>query len=222
MDTESLVIFDLDGTLLNTLDDLADAVNHTLGEYNFPAQSTEHVRLSVGNGAANLMRKCVPGGMDQPDFEDCLAAYKEYYSNNLRNKTRPYDGIPELLNALREKGIRIAVLSNKPDDAVKALVREIFGPEISAAAGESERLHRKPSPDGVYEILKELDVPAGHAIYVGDSDVDVMTAHNAGLRAVGVTWGFRDRGVLEEAGADYIIDRPDELGRLIEDGSIRL
>jgi len=222
MDTKSLVIFDLDGTLLNTLDDLADAVNHTLGEYNFPAQSTEHVRLSVGNGAANLMRKCVPGGSDQPDFEDCLASYKEYYSKNLRNKTRPYEGITELLNALKKKGIRIAVLSNKPDAAVKTLVREVFGPEISAAAGESERNRRKPSPDGVYEILQELDVPAGHAIYVGDSDVDVMTAHNAGLRAVGVTWGFRDRGVLEEAGADFIIDRPAELDRLIDDGSIRL
>ena len=114
------------------------------------------------------------------------------------------------------------MLSNKPDDAVKALVREIFGPEIAAAAGESEQNHRKPSPDGVFQILKELDVPAEHAIYIGDSDVDVKTAHNAGLRAVGVTWGFRGRGVLEEAGADYIIDRPDELGRLIEDGSIRL
>ena len=222
MDKLDLVIFDLDGTLLNTLDDLADAVNHTLGEYGFPVQSTEHVRRSVGNGAANLMRQCVPGGADHPDFEECLASYKNYYKENLLIKTRPYDGIPELLTALRRRGIRIAVLSNKPDDAVKALVREIFGPEISAAAGESEQNRRKPSPDGVFRILTELHVTAGQAIYVGDSDVDVKTAHNAGLKAVGVTWGFRGRGVLEAAGADYIIDRPEDLDRLIGDGSIRL
>jgi phosphoglycolate phosphatase len=222
MDTTGLVIFDLDGTLLNTLGDLADAVNHTLGEYGMPGQSTEHVRCSVGNGAANLMRQCVPGGSDHPEFEACLESYKDYYQKNLLIKTRPYDGIPELLAALRRRGIRIAVLSNKPDDAVKALVREIFGPEISAAAGESEQNRRKPSPDGVFQILKELDVPAEHALYVGDSDVDIKTAHNAGLPAVGVTWGFRDRGVLEAAGADYIIDRPEELDRLIGDGSILL
>lgn len=221
MNNWELVVFDLDGTLLNTLDDLADAVNHTLGEYGFPPKSTEHVRRSVGNGAANLMRQCIPGGSEDPDFEACLHSYKDYYQENLLVKTRPYDGIPELLAALRRRGIRIAVLSNKPDDAVKALVREIFGPEISAAAGESEHSGRKPSPDGVFAILKELGVPAEHAIYVGDSDVDVKTAHNAGLPAVGVTWGFRDRGVLEEAGADYIIDRPEELDRLIGDGSIR-
>lgn len=222
MNTKSLVLFDLDGTLLNTLDDLADAVNHTLAEYGFPPKSTEHVRRSVGNGAANLMRQCVPGGFDHPDFEECLRSYKEYYQRNLRIKTRPYDGIPELLGSLGRRGIQIAVLSNKPDDAVKVLVREIFGPGIAAAAGESERNRRKPSPDGVFEILNETGTAADHAIYVGDSDVDIKTAHNAGLRAVGVTWGFRSRGVLEEAGADYIIDRPEELDRLIDDGSIRL
>ncbi len=222
MDTHGLVIFDLDGTLLNTLDDLADAVNHTLGEYGFPPKSTEHIRRSVGNGAANLLRQCVPGGSEHPEFEACLESYKDYYQKNLLIKTRPYDGIPELLAALRRRGIRIAVLSNKPDDAVKSLVREIFGPEIAAAAGESEQNRRKPSPDGVFQILRELGVSAGNTIYIGDSDVDVMTAHNAGLKAVGVTWGFRGRGVLESAGADYIIDRPEELDRLIGDGSIRL
>lgn len=205
------IIFDLDGTLLNTLDDLADGVNYALQKYGFPAKSVEDIRRFVGNGVRNLMELSIPDGLENPDFTTCLQAFKEYYSKNMRSKTCPYEGVPELLAVLQEAGYKTAIVSNKFDKAVKELNRQYFGDQIPVAIGESPLIHKKPAPDCVYEALKELGVPAGEAIYVGDSEVDMQTAKNAGLPSVGVTWGFRDKEILVAEGADYMINHPLEL-----------
>lgn len=205
------VIFDLDGTLLYTLADLADAVNFGLSQYGYPERELEEIRHFVGNGVRNLMERSIPGGLQNPDFENCLDAFIEYYAEHMQDKTRPYEGIPELLEALRGGGYKTAIVSNKLDRAVKALSDQYFGASIGLAAGEVEGVKRKPAPDCVFRILRELGSDAKQAIYVGDSDVDVFTAHNAGVPCVGVTWGFRSREVLAEAGADFLIDHPMEL-----------
>jgi len=207
----STIIFDLDGTLLNTLDDLADGVNYALHQFGFPAKSIEDIRRFVGNGVRNLMELSIPDGLKNPDFAACLHAFKEYYSENMQNKTRPYEGVLELLLVLREAGYKTAIVSNKFDKAVKELNRQYFGDQIPVAIGESPLIHKKPAPDCVYEALKELGVPACEAIYVGDSEVDMQTAKNAGLPSVGVTWGFRDKEILMKEGADYMINHPLEL-----------
>ena len=205
------VVFDLDGTLLDTLGDLADGVNFALTQFGFPEKTVGEVRLFVGNGVRNLMELSIPGGIGNPDFEPCLHVFKEHYANNMQNKTRPYDGVLVLLEALRKEGFKIAIVSNKFDKAVKELSKEYFGDHIDVSIGESARIHKKPAPDCVYEALHELETEAATAIYVGDSEVDVRTAHNAGLPCVGVTWGFREREILVKEGAEYIISHPLEL-----------
>jgi len=205
------VVFDLDGTLLDTLDDLTDSVNYALEKYGFPKRPREDIRRFVGNGVGRLVAQCLPDGADTPEFEACLADMKAHYQENMRNKTGPYPGIPELLEALKRKGVRMAIVSNKPDPAVKGLCPQYFGAYTNVAIGETESVRRKPAPDSVHKALEELGSDAARAVYVGDSEVDVKTARNAGLYCVGVTWGFRDRSVLEEEGADRIIDKPEEL-----------
>jgi len=205
------VIFDLDGTLLNTLDDLADGVNFALKQYGFPGRSLGEIRRFVGNGVKNLMELSVPGGLENPRFEACLDTFKDYYSKNMQIKTSPYDGVMELLDTIGASGMKTAIVSNKFDTAVKELNRQYFGDRIAVAIGESARIHKKPAPDCVFEALQELGSMAGEAIYVGDSEVDVRTAHNAGLRCIAVTWGFREKEILVREGAEYIIDRPEEL-----------
>jgi len=204
------VIFDLDGTLLNTLDDLADSVNEALRIHGFPLRTTQEVRQFVGNGVGRLMECSVPEGRENPKFERCLADFRTHYSGNLQNKTRPYPGIMELLQQLDDQGYRMAVVSNKFDTAVKGLCKTYFGRYIKVAIGESAGVDKKPAPDSVFRALKELGSDAKKAVYVGDSDVDVLTARNAGLPCVGVTWGFRDRELLEQEGADRVIDDPGE------------
>jgi len=216
------IIFDLDGTLLNTLDDLADSVNFALRKHGFPERSAEEVRSFVGNGVRRLMQLSIPGGFDNPKFESCLEIFREYYSRNMSNKTRPYDGIMELLAELTRKGYRLAIVSNKFDRAVKGLAREFFGEYITVAIGESGGVRKKPEPDCVFEALRELSAAVDEAIFVGDSEVDVKTAKNAALTCIGVTWGFRNRELLAAEGADHIIDSPLELIELLNTGQFRL
>ena len=210
------VIFDLDGTLLNTLEDLKTAVNHALTRFGYPVKNQEEVRLAVGNGVAKLIERVLPGGLENPDFEDCLKAFREYYSQHLQDQTAPYPGIPEVLAMLKEKGYSLGIVSNKFDVAVKQLREDYFPDTITVAIGESADVRKKPAPDCVYKAMAELDCKKEEAVYVGDSDVDAATAHNSGLRCIGVTWGFRDAGVLDGAGADWIIHEPRELPDLLE------
>lgn len=205
------VIFDMDGTLLDTLDDLADSVNEMLAGHGYRQRTLDEVRGFVGNGASFLIEKCVPNGKDNPALEECLLEFKEQYEKNMQNKTAPYAGIPELLSELADLGVKMAVVSNKGDGAVKHMSEQFFGEHIRVAVGENEKLCKKPAPDSIYVALKQMDAVLGRTLYVGDSEVDVQTARNAGLLCVGVSWGFRDRELLQHEGADWVIDRPEEL-----------
>lgn len=211
------VIFDLDGTLLNTLDDLTDSVNHALALFDFPCRSIAEIRSFVGNGVGRLMELSIPDGLNNPHFEQCLSDFRTHYSKNMWNKTGAYEGMMELLCQLAKEHFKMAVVSNKFDSAVKELIQDYFGEYIKVAIGESKNVSRKPAPDTVLKALEQLGSAPEKAVYVGDSEVDVKTAKNAGLVCVGVTWGFRDREVLEREGADYIIDKPDELLKVIRD-----
>jgi phosphoglycolate phosphatase len=205
------IIFDMDGTTLDTLEDLAASANYALRKYGYPARSLADIRRFVGNGVTQLMALAIPGGQDNPHFADCLQDFKNYYALNLQNKTAPYAGIPELLAALQAGQYKLAIVSNKLDTAVKQLAAKNFGPYFQVAVGETANVRRKPAPDSVDQALAALKSGREKAVYVGDSEVDVQTARNAGVICVGVTWGFRERAVLEAAGADFIIERPDEL-----------
>lgn len=209
------VIFDLDGTLLNTLEDLTDSVNYTLELYGFPSRTIEEIRRFVGNGVARLIELAVPDGLNNPQYEKSLADFRVHYSENMQNKTSTYKGILELLKQLSREDYKIAIVSNKFDKAVKGLNKLYFGEYIRVAIGESANISKKPAPDTVFKALEELCSTADKAVYVGDSEVDVKTAKNSGMICVGVTWGFRNREVLEQEGADYIIDSPEELLKII-------
>lgn len=205
------VIFDMDGTLLDTLEDLTDSVNYALNKFGYPLRTLNEIRSFVGNGVKVLMNLSVPNGTSAEDTAKCLEIYRKNYSENMQNKTRPYEGINDLLKNLKEKGIKLAIVSNKYDSAVKALCKDYYHEFIQVAIGESQGVAKKPAPDSVYAALEQLGSSKEEAIYVGDSDVDVHTAHNAGLKCVGVTWGFRNRDILNAEGADFIIDKPEEL-----------
>jgi phosphoglycolate phosphatase len=209
------VIFDLDGTLLNTLDDLTDSLNEILSQNGFPLRSTDEVRRFVGNGVRALMRLSVPERCTDDEVTVCLEAFKENYKHNMQNRTRPFNGIMELLLDLNRFNFKIGIVSNKFDVAVKALAKTYFGNLIPVAIGESPDVKRKPAPDSVFTAVKELGSDLKKTIYVGDSETDVQTAKNAGIPCIGVTWGFRCREVLREAGADFLIDTPKELLTLI-------
>lgn len=209
------VVFDLDGTLLDTLDDLADATNAALRACGYPPRGREEVRGFVGNGVRLLIERAVPQGAEEAAVERCFALFQEQYGKLMCCKTKPYSGILPLLEALRESGVSCAVVSNKYDGAVRQLSAAHFGGLIGVAIGERTGVRRKPAPDSVLEALRLLGGKAERAIYVGDSDVDVQTAHNAGLPCIGVTWGFRSRSVLEEAGADFLVDTPQQLLQIV-------
>lgn len=215
MNKYDTVIFDLDGTLLDTLDDLADSVNYALSICGFPRRENAEIRSFVGNGVARLVELCIPDGLNNTLYDKCLTDFRNHYSMNMQNKTSAYKEIPELLEELSKKGYKLAIVSNKFDKAVKELNQVYFAKYIKVAVGESEEIRRKPAPDTVFKALEELGSSADKAVYVGDSEVDVQTARNSGVICVGVTWGFRDREVLEQEGADYIIDSPSELLKII-------
>lgn len=211
------VIFDLDGTLLNTLEDIADSANYSLTQSGYPGRSLEEIRSFVGNGLGHLMELCLPGGINNPHYDKCIADFRRHYYGNMQNKTKPYDGILELLKQLSKENFKMAVVSNKFDQAAKKLTQDYLGNYINVAIGDSENVARKPAPDTVFKALEELGSTADKAIYLGDSEVDIETAKNSGLTSVGAAWGFKGREFLEANGADYIIDRPEELLKLIAD-----
>ncbi len=205
------VIFDLDGTLLDTLDDLSDSLNHTLTEVGAPTLTKEQVRRYVGNGMARLIELALPGGRDDPRYDRTLETMQAYYKAHNQIKTAPYPGVVELLDELRRRGYALAVVSNKPDTSVKPLVKHYFGDAIPVAIGQRPDVRRKPAPDAVEEALRQLGRDRVEAVYVGDSEVDLATARNAGMDCISVTWGFRDREVLESAGATRYADTPAEV-----------
>ena len=209
------VIWDLDGTLLNTLDDLAASVNAALAMNGMPLRSTEEVRAFVGNGIRNLMIRAVPGGEANPAFDKALEDFIRHYGAHSRDRTRPYDGILEMLDKLSGEGVKHAIVSNKIDFAVKALSRAYFGERMCAAIGDDPSRARKPAPDSVFAAMREMGVTAQETVYVGDSDVDVLTARNAGVPCVAVLWGFRDEACLRAAGAEKLARTPDELREII-------
>ncbi|MBQ8174318.1 MAG: HAD-IA family hydrolase [Clostridia bacterium] len=208
-------IFDLDGTLLNTLDDLADAVNYALKKFGYPARTVAEVRRFVGNGIANLMSRSLPNGEKTPDFDEVLSNFRAFYEQNSQNKTAPYEGILPLLARLRERGVRVAVVSNKFDAAVAALSRRYFGDLVEIAVGESPDRAKKPAPDGIFYALDRLGMPREGAVYIGDSEVDVITAQNAGIPCISVLWGFRDRKEIEAAGGNLYATAISELEYLL-------
>lgn len=211
------IIFDLDGTLLNTLDDLTDSVNYALEKFGFPLKTDEEVRNAVGNGVAKLIERVIPDGANNSSYEETLTAFKMHYERHCKDKTKPYDGILSMLDELCAKGYKLAIVSNKFDTAVKELSSLYFGDRILSAIGESESVRKKPAPDTVYQALSELSVNAGQAVYVGDSDVDIQTASNVPMLCISVTWGFRDKERLLEAGADEsrMITSPNQLLSLL-------
>lgn len=196
------VIFDLDGTLLNTLEDLWISTNFALSQFGYPERTFEEVRMFVGNGVRKLIERAVPENCQ--NVEECLAVFKKHYAENMYNHTVPYNSIEKILKELHARGVKTAVVSNKFDLAVKELCKKYFGDLIDIAIGQFDDVPPKPAPNGVLKALKELGEET--ALYVGDSEVDVQTAKNANLSCIGVTWGFRDRENLK--GADFIIDEP--------------
>lgn len=208
-----VIIFDLDGTLLNTLDDLADSTNFALSEFNYPTRSKEEIRTFVGNGVAKLIERAIPDGKHNPNFNKCLEIFKQHYSINKYNKTAPYNDIINLLTELKEKTYKIAVVSNKFDLAVKELCQKYFPNLIDIAIGENEAagINKKPAPDTINLVLEQLELTSNQAIYVGDSDVDILTAKNSNMPCISVTWGFRDKKFLLENDAKIIINNPKEI-----------
>ena len=204
------IIFDLDGTLLYTLEDLHAAVNHTLAQFHCPPRTLEEVRRFVGNGVDQLVRLSLPGKDTDPDVTEVIAAYRSYYNAHCREKTGPYAGILQALADLATE-YPLAVVSNKPDSAVKPLCREYFGDIYSL--GERKETPRKPAPDMVWLAMSAIGV--SQCIYVGDSEVDILTAKNAGVPCLSVTWGFRNEAELQEAGAQYFCHTPADLPNVL-------
>ena len=209
------VIFDLDGTLLDTLGDLCDAVNTALSAHGHPQRTIEEIRRFVGNGIRSLVARSLPCGEDTPHFEEILADFRAYYAAHAEVKTAPYAGVRELLLRLREAGVRVAVVSNKFESAVEALCRRYFDDLVEVAIGDRPDRARKPAPDGVYAALASLGEGKESAVLVGDAETDVATARAAGIPCVAVLWGFRDRDQLTEAGATCFAETADELEKIL-------
>lgn len=206
-----LYIFDMDGTILNTLEDLTDSVNYALKRAGFPVHSIENVRRFVGNGIKKLIERAVPSGTTPEQIEAVYKDFREFYTIHCADKTIPYDGILELLQTLHENGCKTAVVSNKADFAVQELCKQYFDELFDYAIGEKKELNKKPAPDAVNLILQELQVDKSRAVYIGDSEVDLATARNAKLPCIAVNWGFRDEELLIENGANIIVSNPDEI-----------
>lgn len=212
------LIFDLDGTLLDTLDDLADSVNAVLHMHGYPQKTRAEVCTAVGNGIVKLIERVLPQGKNDPAFDRVLADFKKYYGAHCEDKTAPYAGIPELLAKLQQAGVKMAIVSNKADFAVKTLAKAWFPDTIPVAIGENEAagIRKKPAPDTVDLALRELGVAREQAAYVGDSEVDVETARNCGMPCLSVTWGFRSREILTASGADILLDTADDLWAAVQ------
>ena len=204
------VIFDLDGTLLNTLSDLAASVNFALSACGYPERSIEEVRSFIGNGVIMLIHRSVPEGTNAQDEKTCFEKFRSHYLEHMDDTTAPYEGVNALLRTLSQKGIGTAVVSNKLDAAVKGLCKKYF-PLLDCAFGVNSESERKPAPVNVFRALSELGVSKEEALYVGDSEVDIQTAQNAGIDMIGVSWGYRSRKFLLSSGAKHIVDTPEEI-----------
>lgn len=212
----STVIFDLDGTLLNTLDDLAASVNYAMRQCGFCERTRDEVRRFIGNGVKVLIRRAVPDGTSEEEYQKAYGEFKKHYVKNSRNMTAPYEGVTDLLKKLRESGYKLAIVSNKIDFAVKDLRDEFFEGIIDVAIGDSDATRTKPSPDMVYKAMAELDVGASECVYVGDTDVDIETAKNSDMDCISVSWGFRTRAELESCGATMIADCTEDIIGFLE------
>lgn len=211
----SLAIFDLDGTLLDTLGDLCASVNFALRKFGFPERTIDEVRSFIGNGVVKLMERSTPDGIDSDTQQRCLDTFRKYYLQHMSDTTAPYANVTELISELRKKDIKIAVVSNKLHPAVEDLCETYFSGLIDKAIGVSVEEERKPSPINVIKTMELYEADADNCIYIGDSEVDVQTAHNAGIKCIGITWGFRDKDCLEANGCDFIADTADEVKDLI-------
>ncbi len=206
-----LAIFDLDGTLLDTLDDLTDSVNHGLEALGLPPRSNDEIRSFIGNGSKMLISRSVPEGTDEATTLAVFNTYSEWYKTHGDIKTKPYDGIMDMLCELKKRGIRLALLSNKPDFAVQILDKRYFDGLFDFAAGERTGIPRKPAPDAILGLLKDLGFENSDAVYIGDSDVDIEVADRAKMNCISVCWGFQDRAHLEECGAKCVVSTTAEL-----------
>ena len=209
-------IWDLDGTLLNTLDDLAATRNAAMAATGLPTHTTDEVRMFVGNAIGKLIERAVPNGRENPKFQAVYDAFVAHYGAHSRDRTKPYDGILPMLDALAVQGVKLAIVSNKIDFAVKELSRDYFGERMQAAIGDDPGRRRKPAPDSVLEAMRQLGVTRAETVYIGDSDVDVETARNAGVACCAVSWGFRSVQCLKDAGATHIAATPKELLAMLE------
>lgn len=216
-----IAIFDLDGTLLDTLQDLAISANFALEACGYPKRTIEEIRCFVGNGIEKLIERASPADISADDRKKILEIFKLHYADHCEDHTAPYDGIVPLLDCLAEAGISLAVVSNKIDSAVRSLCEKYFGNRFSVAIGEREGIRRKPCPDSVLEVLSETEFSLENAVYIGDSEVDILTARNAGMEAIIVTWGFRDKDFLKASGAKTLVDSVAEIGRLLLGESVK-
>ncbi len=210
------VIFDLDGTLLNTLEDLTDSMNYILEKYSCPKKTIKEICSYVGNGIRLLVERAVPNGAENPNFEAMLKEFLAYYEIHCNDKTAPYEGVVELLRTLKKKGYKLAIVSNKFDSAVKDLAKLYFKDTISVAIGESEGVRKKPAPDTVIKALEELGSEKDSSIFIGDSEVDFQTAKNTEIDCISVLWGFRTKEFLSSLGATVFAETPDEVLSIIE------
>ncbi len=210
------VIFDLDGTLLDTLDDLTGAVNHALSTFGLPLRTREEVRAFVGNGIANLIQRAI--GFEHEKFTEILQEFRVFYGEHCKDETKEYAGITPLLKALKARGVKTAVVSNKADFAVKKLAAEYFPALLETAVGENEAagIAKKPAPDSLFAVMKKLGADRESTVYVGDSEVDVQTANNAGVACISVAWGFKDEEFLRTNGAKTLVHVPEEILRFCE------
>ena len=210
------IIFDLDGTLLNTLADLAAATNHALTEHKLPQRTTDEVRRFVGNGIHKLIERAVPADTPAELQEAVFASFNRYYKEHCADSTRPYEGVPQLLQQLRAAGCRTAIVSNKADYGVQALAKQYFDGQLDAACGERAGIAKKPAPDMLLAIMRQLKAEPASTIYIGDSDTDLDTARNAGVACIGACWGFRGRAFLEAHGAKLLAENVGDIWELIK------
>lgn len=204
-------IFDLDGTLLSTLGDLAASCNYALRTNGMPERTVDEVRQFVGNGVKKLMERAIPGGLDNDKFDKTYADFRQHYMQHNLDTTKPYDGVMEMLEELHKQGRKVAVVSNKFYAATQELCRHFFGDLVPVAIGEREDIRKKPAPDTVLEAMRQLGAIAEGAVYIGDSDVDIDTARNSGMPCISVLWGFRDKEFLLEHGATTLVSTPEEI-----------
>lgn len=210
-----LLIFDLDGTILDTLEDLTDSVNHALDEKGLPTRSIAEIKSFVGNGIHKLIERAVPRNIEEEEIEQVFKEFKVYYGIHCADKTKPYEGIEELLQELKKAGYKLAVVSNKADFAVQELCKQYFPNIFDVAVGEKAGVKRKPAPDSVLAVLEVLKIEKEQAVYIGDSEVDIATAKNAEMTEIAVTWGFREEDFLKSEGAKMIVHEPKEIMTII-------